>query len=72
LIALNDDELQILMAAARPIPAHLRDQFLHACASELSKHEEIGVGVIHRVTARLQKQHINAPRLGRPHEGKWR
>jgi hypothetical protein len=34
-IKLNDDELDALMAAARPLPVDLRDPFLHAVALRL-------------------------------------
>jgi hypothetical protein len=62
MISLNDDELQILLTAARPIPAQHRSDFLNDVASELSKYPEIGPGVIHRVTAKIQRQHL-APRM---------
>ena len=31
-IRLSDSELDAVMAAARPLPVHLRDPFLHAVA----------------------------------------
>jgi hypothetical protein len=70
MISLDDSELAAIMEAAKPIPVRDRDQFLQAVASELSKYPEIGVGVIHRVTARLQRAHMNPPSL-RGASGKW-
>ena len=35
-IRLSDSELDAVMAAARPLPIHLRDPFLHAVAHALS------------------------------------
>ena len=70
MLSLSDDELAALLSAARPIPARDRDQFLRAVASELEKHEVIGVGVIHRVTAKIQRQHLNRPRYAHT-TGKW-
>jgi hypothetical protein len=72
MIALNDDELQIVMSAAAPLQPHARDQFLRDCAAELSRYLEIGPGIIARVTGRLQREHMNPQQRGRPHEGKWR
>lgn len=72
MLALSDDELQIVMSAAAPIRPADRDQFLRDCASELSKFEVIGPGIIARVAAKVQREHMNPPRSGRPSEGKYR
>jgi len=58
------------MDAAKPIPRHARDEFLQAVVAELAKYEVVGVGVIHRVTARLQRQHF-APRRYAHSGNKW-
>ena len=44
-LALTDDELRIVMDAARPLPPHDRGAFLRAVAEELAKHRELGPGV---------------------------
>jgi hypothetical protein len=72
MISLSDSELAAIMEAARPIPPRDRDQFLRDVAVELARYPEIGVGVIHRVTARLQRKHLNGPRDLRGIGGKYR
>ncbi len=63
MISLSDDELAAVMSAARPIPPRDRDQFLRDVAAELSRHLEIGPGIIARVTAAAQKRYLNPPSL---------
>ena len=58
-----------LQAAARPIPPCDRDGFLRDVAAELARYPELGPGIIARVTAKLQRQHL-APRLSN-NSGKW-
>jgi hypothetical protein len=70
MISLSDSELAAIMDAARPIPARDRGAFLADVAAELSRYEVIGPGVIHRVTARLQRAHL-APRAFRNGMNKW-
>jgi len=41
MISLSDDELRIVMDAARPIPARERDSFLRDVVAELAKYQEI-------------------------------
>ena len=43
-IRLSNSELDAVMAAARPLPVHLRDPFLHAVAHALSDRNVIGPG----------------------------
>jgi hypothetical protein len=62
MIALSDDELAAVMTAAAPIPPRDRDQFLRDVASELSRYPELGPGIVGRVTAKTQRQHL-APRV---------
>lgn len=61
MMSLSDAELQTVMSAAAPLQPHQRDQFLREVASELSRHLEIGPGIVSRTCSRLQRQHINAP-----------
>jgi hypothetical protein len=71
MLALSDDELQIVMSAAAPIRPHARDAFLRDVAAELAKFEEIGPGIIGRVAAKIQRQHLNGPRDLRGVATKW-
>ena len=71
MISLSDSELQIVMEAARPIPARDRDQFLRDCAAELAKYPEIGPGVVGRVCSKLQRAYLNGPRDLRGVGGKY-
>ena len=64
-IALNDEELAVVMEAARPLqPAH-RSSFLEAVARELASlpAEQRGVGSVARVVRQLQRDHYSAPDL---------
>jgi hypothetical protein len=61
-LALNDDELQIIMSAAKPIHPRERDQFLRDVAVELARYPELGSGIVGRVTAKIQREHLHAPR----------
>jgi hypothetical protein len=63
MLALSDDELGIVMTAAKPLQPRDRGAFLADVASELSKYEVVGVGIIGRVVAKVQREHL-APRTG--------
>ncbi|MGO4506017.1 hypothetical protein AB4Z51_03285 [Bradyrhizobium sp. 2TAF36] len=71
MISLTDDELGIVMEAAKPLQPHQRSAFLADVADELARYPELGPGVIHRVTAKLQREHMNPPRY-RNGVTKWR
>jgi hypothetical protein len=60
LISLSDSELQIVMEA---LHRRDRDPFLRDVAAELGKYPEIGIGIIGRVCAKIQRQHL-APGTG--------
>ena len=64
-IRLSDSELDAVMAAARPLPVHLRDPFLHAVAHALSDRNVIGPGTVHQVCRELQRQFFDPPDLSR-------
>jgi hypothetical protein len=59
-ISLSDDELQIIMTCAAPIPPQDRDQ--REVANELSKYPEVGPGIVGRVVSKIQREHLNGPR----------
>ena len=56
-LSLNDAEFAAVQAAAAPIHPAQRDAFLRALAEELGQHPIIGVGLIHRCAAELQKRY---------------
>lgn len=62
-LALTDDELAAIMSAAAPLQPHQRSQFLRDVVAELAKYEVVGPGIIGRVTAKLQREHLNPSRL---------
>ena len=67
-IRLSDSELDAVMAAARPLPVHLRDPFLHAVAHALSDRNVIGPGTVHQVCCELQRQLFDPPDLSRSND----
>ena len=63
-LALSDDELDIVLALAKPLPPENRDGFLRAIAAELAAHGmPIGPGAVHRVARALQRHYLT-PTLG--------
>ena len=60
--------LDAVMAAARPLPVHLRDPFLHAVAHALSERNVIGPGTVHQVCRELQRQFFDPPDLSRSND----
>jgi hypothetical protein len=72
-IRLTDDELTAVMSAARPLAVERRDAFLQAVAHQLSGHNVIGPGVVHRVVAETQRQFFDPPEFTRAAgSGKYR
>ncbi len=65
-LVLSDSELAAVMEAARPIPPRDRDAFLQDVAAELSRYPELGPGIVGRVVAKIQRQHL-APRNSNPY-----
>jgi hypothetical protein len=62
-LALSDDELAMMVAAARPLAPHQRDGFLQAVADELSRCGQVGPGVVHRICREMQRKFFDAPDL---------
>jgi hypothetical protein len=61
-LRLTDDELDIIMRAAAPLDGGRRDAFLQAVASALMRHEgEMGVGIVYKTCAEIQRRHYDAP-----------
>jgi hypothetical protein len=57
-LSLNDAEYAAVMQAAAPIHPAQRGAFLQALATELEKYPTVGVGVVHRSAAALQKTFV--------------
>lgn len=57
---LSDEEMQAVLAAARPIAFGERDRFLRELAAELGQypHSEIGVGLVHRLARQVQRDFV--------------
>jgi hypothetical protein len=63
-IKLSDNELDAVMAAARPLPVEMRDAFLQAVARALRRcNGDIGPGLVHRVVRELQPEFFDPPDL---------
>ena len=58
-IKLSDDELDTVLAAARPLPSERRDEYLQAVATALQNCREIGPGVVHQVCREQQRIFLN-------------
>ena len=55
-LSLSDDEYAAVQAAAAPIHRLQRAVFLKALADELERHPVVGLGLVHRLAADLQKR----------------
>ena len=60
-LALNDNELDTVMAAARPLAPDLRDPFLHAVGHALAGRDVVGPGTVHQVCRELQREFFEPP-----------
>ncbi len=67
-VSLSEDEIAAVRQAAAPIDPRLRDAFLIDVAAQLSKHPQLGPGLVGRVVAQIQHQYL-LPRGG--HHGKY-
>jgi hypothetical protein len=70
-LALTDDEMVVVMDAARPLARERRDAFLRAIATALSRVPERGPGVLHRLIRATQRQFFDPPDLSHHHVGKY-
>jgi hypothetical protein len=52
-ISLSDEELDAVMAYARPLPPYDRDAFLECIASRLRSEPVIGLGTINKIAREL-------------------
>jgi hypothetical protein len=56
-LALPEDLYAVVQAAAAPVTATERPQFLSELAAELERYPVLGAGVVHRACAELQRRH---------------
>jgi hypothetical protein len=61
MLALTDEELDVVFNLARPLEPQLRDPFLRSMAAELQRYPETGVGLVFRVGKRVQRDFLRPP-----------
>ena len=64
-LKLTDDELDSVLAAARPLHVRDRDGFLQQVAAALASCSKIGPGTVYRVASETQRKFFDPPELGR-------
>lgn len=64
-IALTNEQLSAILAAAHPLPRDPRSAFLERCARELAALPAIGDGAVHRVVSEVQRAYFDPPVLSR-------
>jgi hypothetical protein len=62
-IRLTDLEIELVLAAARPLPIHARDLFLQEVADALAALPVVGLGGVSRVCRDVQKRFFDPPTL---------
>ena len=62
-LALTDDQLNAISAAATPLPPDLRPVFLETCAREIAAMPTttVGDGSLHRLIMTIQRQYYRPP-----------
>ena len=60
-LALTDDQLSAVYAAAQPLEVADRDPFLQAVAAALSNHTDPGDGDVHRACREAQRRFFDPP-----------
>jgi len=62
-IALSDEQLTAIFAAAQPLAPDRRSEFFEHVAREIATMPEVGDGSLHRVISRVQRQFWDPPNL---------
>jgi hypothetical protein len=67
-IALSDEQLLAISAAARPLTPDARAAFFEEVAQEISRHPVLGDGLLYRTIMQVQRRHYDPPieSRGRP------
>ena len=60
-IALSDQQMSAIWAAAMPLDVKARGAFLEDVAREISRHPILGDGLLHRVIMQVQRRHFDPP-----------
>jgi hypothetical protein len=70
-IALSEQQMMAVWAAARSLPPNARGAFLEEVAREISRHPVLGDGLLHRVIMQVQKKHFDPPQFRNDNGGKY-
>jgi hypothetical protein len=70
-IALSDEQMTAIWAAAMPLDVKARGAFLEDVARELSRASVIGDGITHRIIMEFQRRHFSPPSFDHDSGGKW-
>jgi hypothetical protein len=62
-IALSDEQMSAIWAAAMPLDVKARGAFLEEIALEISRHPILGDGLLHRVIMQVQRKHFSPPQF---------
>jgi hypothetical protein len=62
-VALSDQQMMAILAAAAPLAAHDRNPFLLEVAQLLQTLPEVGDGALHRIIMDVQRRHFDPPEL---------
>ena len=60
-VALSDQQMDAVFAAAHPLPADRRSDFLADVVRELARLPMLGDGSLHRVVMTVQRRHFDPP-----------
>jgi hypothetical protein len=64
MLCLTDSEMDIVLAAARPLDVRVRDDFLREVVQCLAALPERGDGLVFRIVREIQRQHWDPPTHG--------
>jgi hypothetical protein len=70
-IALSDEQVTAIFAAAHPLAPDRRSDFLADVARELSQLPMVGDGTVHRVVMVVQRRYFDPPDLAHEHAPRW-
>jgi hypothetical protein len=62
-IALSDEQMSAIWAAAMPLDVKARGAFPEDVAREISRHPILADGLLHRVIMQVQKKHFDPPQF---------
>ena len=62
-IALSEEQMTAIWAAAVPLSTDARGAFLEEVATEISRHPILGDGLLHRVIMQVQRKYFDPPQF---------